>query len=429
MEKVFVSGVWDYFYDAHANILREAAEYGDVVVGVLTDDACIEINDLPHFPYKHRESVIKSNKYVKETIPQNTAVGIKELKKSGAKIVVHGDNWKNDQVLKPIRDEILNYLNSIGGELIEIPYSYDLSSLCIKENTSSKNVTSSTRLRFLRRLLSSKKHLRFVEVHNPISGIIVERERINGKIFDGMWSSSLTDSTSNGKPDIEVLESSSRLNSIDKIFSVTSLPLIYDGDTGGKPEHFQFLVKDAERIGISAVIIEDKCGLKKNSLLGTEVHQEQDSIENFSYKIRMGKEAQTTKEFMIIARIESLILGKDIEDALERSDAYIKAGADGVMIHSKDKDGKDILKFIEIFRKKDKITPIIVVPTTYNHITDTELFNTGANIVIHANHLLRASMYAMKKTANSILLNDRSKDTEKECFSVKEILNYITGTV
>lgn len=418
----------DMVHDGHMAILKEAHKHGDVIVGLLTEDACTEINDIPYIPYKFRESVLLGIRYVANVIPQNTADGIENMKSIGATIVVHGDDWKYNHMAK-IRGRVKNYIDSIGGQLIEPAYSKDIQLVNVKEQLSKLGNTATMRLNSLRRLIMSKKVVRILEVHNPISGLIAETAEVNGRSFDGMWSSSLTDSTSKGKPDIEVVDTTARLNSVNEIFAVTNKPMIYDGDTGGLPEHFAFTVKGAERLGISAIIIEDKTGLKKNSLFGTEVEQTQDSIESFSHKIRVGKEAQITNGFMIIARIESLILGKTVEDALERAHAYVKAGADGIMIHSKEKDGKEIFAFLNEFRKLNTTTPIVVVPTTYNQFTAEELADAGANVVIYANHMLRSAYPAMLKTAKLILEHDNSKVADKEyCMPIKDILELIPGT-
>ena len=246
--------------------------------------------------------------------------------------------------------------------------------------------------------------------------------------FDAMWASSLTDSTSKGKPDIEAVDLTTRLHDLNDALEVTTKPVIYDGDTGGKPEHFIFTVRTLERLGVSAIIIEDKVGLKKNSLFGTDAIQTQDSIEGFCAKIRAGKRAQVTTDFMIIARCESLIAGKPVEDALERCLSYVEAGADGIMIHSKHNTGDDIKEFCLRFREKEPNIPLVVVPTTYNHITEDELAEWGVNVVIYANHLLRAAYPAMVQCAESILTNGRSLEANDLCMPIKQILELIPGT-
>jgi phosphoenolpyruvate phosphomutase len=319
-----------------------------------------------------------------------------------------------------------------GGILIDIPYTKGISSTLLNERIKEIGTTPDIRLKRLRRLLHAKPIIRICESHNGLTGLIVENTvvEVNGKKieFDGMWSSSLTDSTSKGKPDIEAVDLTTRLHDLNDVLECTTKPIVFDGDTGGKVEHFVFTVRTLERLGISAVIIEDKTGLKKNSLLGTDAKQEQDTIEDFSLKIKAGKKAQITDDFMIISRIESLIAGKTIEDALERAFAYVEAGTDGIMIHSKNKSGSDIKEFCQKFREKEKNIPIVAVPTTYNHITEDELCSWGINIVIYANHLLRSAYPAMLNTAKSILTHQRSLEAEQYCMPIKEILELIPGT-
>ena len=178
-------------------------------------------------------------------------------------------------------------------------------------------------------------------------------------------------------------------------------------------------------MGVSMVIIEDKTGLKKNSLFGTEVQQTQDSIENFCEKIRAGKKAQKTRDFMICARIESLILEQGMEDALARAFAFSEAGADAIMIHSRKKDPAEIFEFVERFRKINDRTPIVVVPTSFNSVTEEEFKARGVNVVIYANHLTRSGFPAMQKTAETILLNHRAEEADRLCMSIKDIITLI----
>jgi phosphoenolpyruvate phosphomutase len=428
MKKVYVSMIADTLHAGHIRILENAAKHGEVIVGLLTKEACEEINDIAYLSYKDRETVLKLIPYVSKIIPQTTANGIDNLLLENIFTVVHGSNWKTGN-LSRIRTEVLAYLHSIeNGELIEIHYYDKIGNVQIKEEMN-QGTTPVSRLNSLAYLLKENRPIKILEVHSPISGLIAEKITHYKEGFDGMWSSSLTDSTSRGKPDNESVESSSRLRIINEIFEVTSKPMIYDGDTGGKPEHFPFLVKNLERIGVSAVIIEDKCGLKKNSLFGTDVFQEQDTIENFAHKISIGKASQVTKNFMIIARVESLILGKTIDDAMERSLAYVEAGADAIMIHSKEKSGDDILEFLRLFRKVNSYIPIVVIPTSYNHLTATKLYESGANIIIYANHMLRSAYPAMVKTATSILMHGKSEYADNDyCMPIKEILELIPGT-
>lgn len=421
----------DLIHPGHLNIINEARKLGEVTVGLLTDEAIASYKRLPYMTYDQRKIIIENIKGVFCVIPQTTLDYEPNLRLIKPDYVVHGDDWK-EGIQQKTRQKVIDVLAEWEGNLIDIPYTKGISSTSLNNNIKEIGTTPEVRLKRLRRLIASKPIVRILESHSGLTGLICEniQVNINGKLeeFDGMWSSSLTDSTSKGKPDIEAVDITTRLHGINDILECTTKPIIYDGDTGGKPEHFVFAVRTLERLGISAIIIEDKIGLKKNSLFGTEVEQNQDSIEEFSFKISAGKKAQITKDFMIIARIESLICGKDINDALERAFSYIQAGADGIMIHSKEKLGEDIKEFCNKFRKEDSSTPIILVPSTYNHIPEDTFKEWGANVVIYANHMLRASYPAMVDVAKSILVNKRSLEADDKCLSIKEILTLIPGT-
>jgi len=431
-KKVYVCLIADLLHAGHINVLKKANTLGDVTVGLLTLKACGELNDVPYLDFKKRKEVLENLKTVKDVIVQDSASYKENLLKLKPDFVVHGDDWQyNSQ--KKYRDEVIEILKEWNGKLIEVPYSKDINDVHIKEQMRKLGITTTARLGRLRQVINSGKVVKILEAHNALSGLIAEnaREKLeSGELvtFDGMWSSSLTDSTSKGKPDIEAVDTTSRLITINEIFEVTTKPMIYDADTGGKPEHFEFTVRSLERTGVSAVVIEDKTGLKKNSLFGNDVPQTQDSIENFCYKIKVGKKAQITDKFMIIARIESLILEAGMEDALARAYAYVEAGADGVMIHSRRKDPAEIIEFVNRFRIQDKITPIVVVPTSFNSVTTDEFSEIGVNVVIYANHMLRAAYPGMMKVAKSILKNKRSLEAESDCMPIKEILELIPGT-
>ena len=421
----------DIIHPGHLNIIKKGAELGDVTVGLLTDKAIASYKRLPYLNYNQRKEVVENIKGVKKVIKQESLDYTQNLTKLKPHFVVHGDDWK-EGIQKQTRETVINTLKDWKGQLIDVPYTKGINSSLLNKKIKEIGVTPDVRRGLLRRLIESKEIVRILESHSGLTGLIVEKTRValNNKFneFDGMWSSSLTDSTSKGKPDIEALDLTTRLQGINDMLETTTKPLIYDGDTGGKIEHFAFTVRTLERLGVSAIIIEDKVGLKKNSLFGTDIKQTQDSIENFSNKIKVGKKSQVTTDFMIIARIESFILGKTIDDALKRSKAYVKSGADGIMIHSKEKTGKDIKSFCKRFRQHDSNTPIIVVPSTYNHIKESDFISWGANIVIYANHMLRASYPAMKKVAESILQNERSLECDELCMPIKEILTLIPGT-
>ncbi|MBP1670724.1 MAG: putative phosphoenolpyruvate phosphomutase [Bacteroidetes bacterium] len=421
----------DIIHPGHLNIIKEASKVGDVVIGLLTDEAVASYKRLPYMSYEQRKIVIENIKGVTKVIPQTTLDYEANLRLVKPDFVVHGDDWK-EGVQQKVRQKVIDVLSEWGGQLIDIPYTKGISSTQLNCSLKEIGTTPEIRLKRLRRLISVKPIVRILESHSGLTGLICENITISvdGKLeeFDGMWSSSLTDSTSKGKPDIEAVDLTTRLHSINDILECTTKPMIYDGDSGGKPEHFIYTVRTLERLGISAIIIEDKIGLKKNSLFETGVKQEQDTVEDFSYKISMGKKAQITDDFMIIARIESFICGKGLLDALFRAENYVKAGADGIMIHSKDQSGEDIRDFCQKFREKDKSTPIVVVPSTYNHITEDEFICWGANIVIYANHMLRSSYPAMVNVAKSILLNKRSFEADDLCMSINDILTLIPGT-
>lgn len=432
MKKVYVGMIGDLVHPGHINILNEAAKLGEVIVGLYTDSAVGSYTQIPYLDYENRKTVVENIKSVSRVIPQETHSYKANLQSIKPDIVVHGDDWQEGYESQ-IRAEVIEVLKEWGGELIELPYTPGISSSMINSELHRMGITSTMRMSRLRRLIGGKKVVKVLEVHNGLSGLIAENAKVtdsSGKLleFDGMWSSSLTDSTAKGKPDIEAVDTTSRLQTINDIFEVTTKPLIYDGDTGGKTEHFEFTVRSLERTGVSAVIIEDKTGLKKNSLLGNEVAQTQDTIENFCEKIKAGKAAQITRDFMVIARCESLILDQGMDDALTRSFAYANAGADGIMIHSRQKSPDEIFEFVSKFREKDQRTPIVVVPTSFNQVTVEEFGERGVNVVIYANHMLRSAYPGMMKVAESILQNGRTMEVEDDCMSIKKILNLIPGT-
>ncbi|MDB2701954.1 phosphoenolpyruvate mutase [Flavobacteriaceae bacterium] len=429
---VYLAMSADILHIGHLNIIEEARKYGELTVGILTDKAISSYKRLPHLNYEIRSKTVANIRGVEKVIPQETLEYTENLMKLKPDFVIHGDDWKTG-IQSKVREKVISALNEWNGELIEIPYTSGISSTMINETLKGVGTTPDVRRGKLRRLINSKEIVRVLESHSGLTGLIVENSQYtddSGMVheFDAMWSSSLTDSTSKGKPDIEQVDLTTRLHSINDMLECTTKPMIYDGDTGGKPEHFQFTVRTLERLGISAIIIEDKKGLKKNSLFGTEVKQTRDSIESFCKKISMGKSSQITEDFMIISRIESFIVGDTLDDALDRAKAYVKAGTDAIMIHSKDKSGDDIKSFCENFRKFDTTTPIVVVPSSYNHIPEKELCSWGANIVIYANHLLRASFPAMNYVAHEILKNKKSSVVDDKCLSIKEILELIPGT-
>ena len=429
MSIVYVSLSLDIIHHGHMNLLENARKYGDIIVGLLTDKAIANNKRLPLLRYSEREKIAKNLVGVKSVVPQEEwdySINIRKIKPD---YFVHGDDWKE---MKSYREGVLNELNNYGGRLIEIPYTQGISSSKIVTKYNDDSITPERRLSTLKRLIENKNISRFIETHSPISALIAQNISVNDsqnvKNYDGFWSSSLTDSTEMGKPDIEILDLSSRLNNINNIFEVTSKPLIMDMDTGGKNEHFALNIKTIERLGVSAVIIEDKKGLKKNSLFGNDVKQELESIDNFCMKINSGVSKRSSEDFLIISRIESLILEKTMQEALERADAYVGAGSDAIMIHSRKKSGDEIIEFAKKFKEKHADIPLVCVPTSYNHIYESELAEVGFNVVIYANHLLRASYPAMKNVAEEILRNGRSLEVDEKLMSIKEILELIPGT-
>lgn len=428
MKTVYVCMSADVLHPGHLNIIKEARKLGGIVIGLLTDKAICGYKRPPLLSFNDRKAILENIKGVVEVIAQESLDQIPNIKKLKPDFVVHGDDWKTG-FQKEIRQKVIYTLKGWGGTLVEPIYTQEFSTSKLRAKLTEIGITPEARKKRLRQLLEIKQPIRILEAHNGLTGLIVENIKIMKdnavKEFDGIWISSLTDSTSKGKPDIEFVDLTSRINTIQQILEVTTKPVIVDCDTGGIIEHFPYTVKSLDRLGISAIIIEDKTGLKKNSLFGTDVEQSQETIEKFSNKISAGKQAQVTNDLMIIARIESLILKKGLNDALKRAKAYIEAGADAIMIHSKEKEPDEILEFCKKYSKFDITVPLVAVPSTYNNISDIELAYAGVNIVIYANHLLRSAYPAMVKVAESILYHERSFESDKYCMPIKEIINLI----
>jgi phosphoenolpyruvate phosphomutase len=418
----------DIIHPGIVNIINEGAKHGQVLVGLLTDSAFVLHKRIPYLNYEQRKSVIENIKGVFQVVAQKEWSYVPNLFKYRPDAIIHGDDWKEGPLCKE-REAVFEAMKELGGEVIEIAHTKGINAAKLNKDMLSLGTTPNIRLGMLRRLLRAKPILRIMEAHSALSGLIVENVEINKEdgihSFDGMWSSSLTDSTNKGKPDIEVVDLTTRLQILTDILECTTKPVIFDGDTGGKVEHFIFTVRTLERNGISAVIIEDKTGLKKNSLFGTEVKQELAPISEFCEKITAGKKAQVTEEFMIVARLEALIAGYTVDDALIRAKAFVGAGVDAIMIHSKEKSGEDIKDFCRKFRKEFKYIPIVLVPTTYNQFREKEFLEWGANIIIYANHMLRSSYPAMLNTAKTILEEERSFEADKFCMPIKEIIELI----
>jgi len=429
-KKVYVAMSADLIHPGHLNIIKKASTLGEVTIGLLTDEAIASYKRLPYLEFDQRKQIVENIKGVHKVISQETLDYRPNLLKIMPDFVVHGDDWK-EGIQSTTRSQVAETIKKWGGELIEVPYTPGISSTKINESLKEIGTTPGIRLKRLRRLIQSKKIVRIIEAHSGLSGLIVEHTKFEkeGVIreFDGMWASSLTDSTSKGKPDIEAVDITARVSNINDLVEVTTKPIIFDGDTGGKIEHFVFTVRTLERLGVSAIIIEDKVGLKKNSLFGTEVDQQQDSIEGFCEKIIAGKRAQVTDDFMVISRIESLILKQGMEDALSRAKAYTNAGVDAVMIHSKESKPDEILEFCKRYTAFDRTVPIIVVPSSFDTIYEDDLARAGVKVVIYANQLLRSAYPSMVNTAKLILEHQRAYEARPNLMSIKEILTLIPG--
>ena len=428
MKKVYTCFCTSIIHEGHLNIIKEAKKYGEVIVGVLSNESMVRYNKFPTVTLEERIEMVQNIEGVSQVIVQKDIMYDAVINELRPDYVIHGDNWKTGP-MQAIRNNVALQLSRYGGQIIEVPYTYNErvkhADACVKE----KLAMPEYRRKRLKQLLKLCPIVKAMEVHSGLTGLIVEKTIVEntGALdqFDAMWISSLCDSTAKGKPDIELVDMTSRFRTIDDVMEVTTKPIIFDGDTGGLTEHFVYTVRSLERMGVSAVIIEDKTGLKKNSLFGTEVVQELDSIEHFSEKIRAAKQVQLTNDFMIIARLEALILEKGQEEALKRAKAFVEAGADGIMIHSRKKTPDEIFEFCDAFRKLDKDTPLVVVPTSYNTVTEQELVNHGVNIVIYANQLTRSAFPAMEQTAKDILKYHRAKEVDDRLMPIKDIISLI----
>ena len=428
MKSVYACFSTDVIHEGHLHIIQEAQAYGELTIGVLTDEALIKFDRFPTITFDERFQMMQKLDGVAHVVAQSTVSYTENLQKLKPDYVIHGDNWKTNEQ-KIIRDNVLKVLSTWGGQLIEVPYTRTEKVQHIDKVMHDKLAMPEFRRKRLRQLLHLRPIVKALEVHSGITALIAEKTIVQNKEeldqFDAMWISSLCDSTAKGKPDIELVDMSSRIRTIDDVMDVSTKPIILDGDTGGLIEHFVYNVRTLERLGVSAIIIEDKTGLKKNSLFGNDVEQTQDSIAHFCEKIKAGKQAQLSEDFMIIARIESLILEKGIADALQRAYAYVAAGADGIMIHSRQKTPDEIFAFCDAFRQKDKNTPIVVVPTSYHSVLEEQLAAHGINIVIYANQLTRSAFPAMQETAASILKHHRAKEADAQLMSIKDIITLI----
>jgi len=427
-KKVYVALSVDIIHEGHINILKKANNFGDVIVGLLTDEAIGSYKNIPHLDYKRRKIIIQSIKYVKKVIPQITLDYVPNLNFIKPDFVVHGDDWKVG-VQKKTRERVIKTLKKWSGKLIELEYTKNISSTIIKNKILEIGTSPQNRISRLKRLLSSKNIVRILESHNSLTGLIIENLKINKKNidieFDGMWSSSLTDSATKGKPDNSSVDFSSRISSLNDMMDVTTKPLLFDADNGGQLEHLTFLVRSLERSGVSAIILEDKIGLKKNSLFKNQTGTKQDKPELFAKKIKQICKSRQTNDFFVIARIESFIVGKGLNDAIKRANIYSKAGADAILIHSKEKTPNQIFSFAKKFKKSKNFVPLVSVPSTYSKVYEKDLIKNGFKIVIYANHLLRAAYPAMEFAAKKILENSRCYEIEKKIIPIKKIINLI----
>lgn len=427
---VYVVMSGDLIHPGQISVVEKARTLGEVTVGLLTDKALAKYRRAPTLSFAQREQIVTNLNGVSKIVPQESCDCTQNLEKIRPQYVVHGNDWQK-WPLRSLKEMIISTLKNWDGELVEVEYPKELTLVNNERYLALAGTTPDCRRGELRTLLSIKSPLKIMEVHNGITGLIVENTSITNNdkslVFDGMWVSSLTDSFAKGKPDTQCVDFSSRVDTINQILEVTTKLMIVDGDSGGLPEHFCYMVKTLERLGVSAVIIEDKTGLKRNSLFGTDAIQQQDNIEDFCFKIREGKKAQATHDFMIIARIESFISGNNVDDAITRAKAYIAAGADGIMVHSKEKTPHEIFAFCDEYKKFTRKVPLVLVPTTYSSVTEEELAKRGANIIIYANHLLRSGYPAMVKTAETILRHGRAQEANDFCISINKILNLIPG--
>ena len=418
----------DILHEGHINILKKASKLGEVTVGLLTDAAIASYKKLPHLDYKQREIILKNIKFVKKVIPQDTLDYTKNLLRLKPNYVVHGDDWRAG-IQKNVRKQVIKTLKKWSGKIIEPRYTKKISSTKIRNKIIEIGTSPENRKSKLKRLVDAKKIVRVIEAHNAFTGLIVENLKLikNQKFleFDGMWSSSLTDSAIRGKPDNQAVDYSTRITGLNEILDVTSKPVIFDADNGGRIEHLQYLVKTLERVGVSAIVLEDKIGLKKNSLFKSQVGVKQDSIENFCMKLKKAKESKISDDLFIVARIESFILGKGLKDAMRRAEAYSRSGADAIVIHSKEKYPNQIFSFSKNFIKSKFYKPLVAIPSTYSKTYESQLINNGFKIVIYANHFLRTIHPAMVNVAKMILKNQRSFEAEKKMSSIKEVINLV----
>lgn len=427
-KKVYVALSADILHKGHINVLKLAKKYGAVTVGLLTDKAIASYKNIPYLNYDKRKVVVENIKYVDRVIPQKTLDYVENLKLVKPDYVVHGDDWKKG-IQKNTRKRVIKTLQNWSGKLIEPKYTKNISSTSIKKEITNLIINPENRVSRLKRLMLSKDIVRILESHNSLTGLIIEKTKFlknkRNIEFDGMWSSSLTDSATKGLPDNSSLSFSARISSLHDMMDVTSKPLVFDADNGGQIEHLSFLIRSLERAGVSAIIMEDKVGLKRNSLFKNQSNTKQDKPKLFAEKIRKVCKSRQSQNFMVIARIESFILGKGLKDALKRAEIYSKAGADAILIHSKEKTPSEIFSFAKEFKKSKNFIPLVSVPSTYSKVYEKDLIKNGFKLVIYANQLLRSAYPAMQNTARTILKNGRAFEADKKIIPINEIINLI----
>ncbi len=425
---VYLTLVGDNLNRGHLNLIKKAKELGQITIGLMTDEACVKYTSLPHFTFQERKNFLLKNLNVQKIIPQETLDYTKNLDVIKPDFVIHGDDWKKG-FLKKTRNKVIKQLKKWKGKLVEVPYTKDIPKSDNRKQFLQSNTTADIRKSKLIRSIKAKKFVKILEAHNPIGGLIIDNLSINSRKkydeFDGVWCSSLTDSSSRGKPDNQSLDLTTRLNWLSEMFEVTSKPLIFDADNGGSLEHIKFLVRRLEKLGVSALIMEDKKGLKKNSLFKDQSKTKLESFTNFGNKIKIAKKSRISEDFLIIARIESLIIGESIDKALKRANYYSKCGADLILIHSKKNNSKEIFNFSKKFQKSKFYKPLVAVPSTYSQVREKDLKDHGFQIVIYANHLLRSSYFSMAETAKNILKYNRAKESEKNMISIKKVIELI----
>jgi phosphoenolpyruvate phosphomutase / 2-hydroxyethylphosphonate cytidylyltransferase len=425
---VYVPLAVDLLHSAHIAILKKAKTYGKVIVGLMTDKAISEYKKLPILDYNERFEILSGIKFIDKIVEQKNWDYSENIKKYKPDYFIHGDDWKSG-IQKNQRKRVIQSLKKNKGKLIEVPFTKNISSSEIKNKIVKFGITPDNRVSRLKRLMDTNKIVKILESHNSLTGLIIENLKISKgnsfSEFDGMWSSSLTDSATKGKPDNSSVDFSSRLAALNEMMEVTTKLLVFDADNGGQLEHLRFLLRSLERAGASAIIMEDKIGLKKNSLFKNQSDAQQDKPELFAKKIKLICNSRKNKDFMVIARIESFILGKGLKDALKRAEVYSKAGADAILIHSKEKTPAEIFSFAKEFKKSKNFIPLVSVPSTYSKVYEKDLIKNGFKLVIYANQLLRAAYPAMQNVAKKILENNRAYEIENKIIPIKEIINLI----